>query len=81
MVNLINIARGAIIPIKVDPKMQRVGPYTRVQIDIDCSMELPVEILVQMRMAYFYFFVNLYYEFVPCYCHGCKTISHNTEDC
>lgn len=41
--NLMNITRGAGMPLKVDQRTQRYGPYTRVQVDVDCFLELTRE--------------------------------------
>lgn len=76
-----NIARSAGMPLKVDPNTQRHGPYARVQVDVDCSLDLPTKVLVQRKQAGFDFFANLYYEFVPHYCHNCGTIGHKSEAC
>lgn len=40
-INLMNIERGVGIPLKVDPSKQRTGSFSRVQVDVDCSMDLP----------------------------------------
>lgn len=69
------------MPLKVDPKMQRTGSYTRVQVDVVCSMELPEKILILRKKAEFDFFVNLYYEFVLFFCQCCLTIDHKMEAC
>lgn len=69
------------MPLKIDPKTQRTGPFARVQVDVDCSKELPTKILVQRRRAGFDFFGNIYYEFVPYFCHCCGTIGHKMEAC
>lgn len=54
------IAGGADMLLKID---QRTGPYARVQVDVDCSTELPEKILVQGTRAGFDFsltsFMNL----------------------
>lgn len=80
-INLMNIARGAGMPLKVDPKTQRTGPYARVQVDVDCSRDLPEKILIKRKKAGFDFFANLFYEFVPFFCQTCRTIGHKTEAC
>lgn len=54
--NLIDIARGEGVPLKLDPHIQRVGSYARIQVDVDCSNELPVKILVQRKKLGFDFF-------------------------
>lgn len=65
-VSLLNIARGAGVPLKVDPKTQRVGSYVRVKVDVDCFADLPEKILMQR---------------VPHFSQGCITISHKIEAC
>lgn len=51
------------------------------RVDVDCSMELPTKVLAQRRKAGFDFFANLYYEFIPHFCHSCRTLGHKTEAC
>lgn len=58
--NFLNIARGAGMPLKVDPIAQRNGTYARVQVDVDCSKELLVKVLLQRKKAGFDFFANVY---------------------
>lgn len=77
---LANIARGVGMPLKVNPNTQGVGSYAQVQVDADYSKELPVKVLVQRKKAGFDFFANVYYEFVPYFCHGCQTTGHKMEN-
>lgn len=56
-----------------------MGQYARVQVDVDCSMDLSEKVLLQGKKAYFDFLANLYYAFVPFFCHCCKTIAHKTD--
>lgn len=81
MVNLMNIARGVGMPLKFDQRMQRYGPYVWVQVDVDCSVDLPERVLVQRRKVGFDLFVNIIYEFVLYFYHGCKTIGNKIEAC
>lgn len=45
-VNLLNLARSTGMPLKVDPRTQRTRLYTRIQVDVDCSMDLPEKVFV-----------------------------------
>lgn len=80
-VNLMNIARGTGMSLKVDASTQRVGYCARVYVNVDCFTDLPEKILVQRKKASFDFFANLYYEFVPHFCHSCRTLGYKMKVC
>lgn len=44
MVNLFNIARGVCMPLKIDPRTQRIWLYSRVLVDVDCFKDLSEKI-------------------------------------
>lgn len=81
--NLFGIARGAGMPLKVDPLtlQRRSGLYCRVLLDVDLLNALPDKILVQRKSAGVEFFTNVVYEKLPQYCSYCGTIGHNVAIC
>lgn len=79
--NIWNIARCAGLPLKIDPlSLKKIGPYSRVLVDVDYLMELPERVLVQRKSGCHEFYASLYYEFVPFYCHSCGILCHNEEN-
>lgn len=55
------------------------GLYARVQIDVDCSMQLSERILV--KRTGLNFFVRIEYEDMPEFCTLCSVIGHNRNSC
>lgn len=52
--------------LRIDPlSLKKTGAYSRVLVDVDCSLELPEHILVQRNSDEFY--AHFFYEFVPHY--------------
>jgi hypothetical protein len=48
-------------------------------VDIDLLQPLRYKVLVERKG--FAFFVELEYEYIPEFCHGCKVIGHNFDQC
>lgn len=80
-INLFNIVRGVGMLLKIDPQTQRTGPYSRVQVNVDCSKDIPEKILVQRKNGGYDFFVNVSYEFVPHFCHWYGIMGYKSEVC
>jgi hypothetical protein len=55
------------------------GQFARVLVDIDLLQPLRYKLLVERKG--FAFFVELEYEYIPNFCHGCKVIGHNFDQC
>jgi len=55
------------------------GHYARVLVDIDVSIDLKYEVLVERKD--FAFFVEFEYENLPEFCSYCKMIGHNVAVC
>jgi hypothetical protein len=82
---LFTIAGSLGTPICIDsvtakPMHERTfGQFSRVLVDIDLLQPLRYKILVERKG--FAFFVELEYEYIPEFCHGCKVIGHNFDQC
>jgi hypothetical protein len=82
---LFTIAGSLGTPICIDsvtakPMHERTfGQFARVLVDIDLLQPLRYKLLVE-RKGYA-FFVELEYEYIPEFCHGCKVIGHNFDQC
>jgi hypothetical protein len=82
---LFTIAGSLGTPICIDsvtakPMHERTfGQFARVLVDIDLLQPLRYKLLVE-RKGYA-FFVELEYEYIPNFCHGCKVIGHNFDQC
>ncbi|WJX67904.1 hypothetical protein P8452_52331 [Trifolium repens] len=82
---LFTIAGSLGTPICIDsvtakPMHERTfGQFARVLVDIDLLQPLRYKLLVE-RKGYA-FFVELEYEYIPNFCHGCKMIGHNFDQC
>jgi hypothetical protein len=82
---LFTIAGSIGTPICIDsvtakPMIERTfGQFVRVLVDIDLLQPLRYKLLVE-RKGYA-FFVDLEYEHIPAFCHECKIIGHNYENC
>lgn len=46
---------------------------------MDCSADLQERVLVQRKVNSYELCGNLFYEFVPHYCHHCGTLGHKVE--
>lgn len=63
--NIWNIARTAEVPLIIDPlSLKKTGPYSRILVDVDCSVGLPERMLIQRKSDSHEFYTNLFYEFV-----------------
>jgi hypothetical protein len=82
---LFTIAGSLGTPICVDsvtakPMHERTfGQFARVLVDIDLLQPLRYKLLVERKG--FAFFVELEYEHIPVFCHGCKVIGHSFDQC
>jgi hypothetical protein len=82
---LFTIASSIRTPICIDsvtakPMHERsFGQFVRVLVDIDLLQPLRYKLLVE-RKGYA-FFVDLEYEHIPDFCHNCKVIGHNIDNC
>jgi hypothetical protein len=82
---LFTIAGSLGTPICIDsvtakPMHERTfGQFARVLVDIDLLQPLRYKLLVE-RKGYA-FFVELEYEYIPEFCHGCKVIGYNFDQC
>ncbi|WJX18974.1 hypothetical protein P8452_08719 [Trifolium repens] len=82
---LFTIAGSLGTPICIDsvtakPMHERTfGQFARVLVDIDLLQPLRYKVLVERKG--FAFFVELEYEYIPEFCHGCKMIGHNFDQC
>jgi hypothetical protein len=55
------------------------GQFVRVLVDIDLLQPLRYKLLVERKG--FAFFVDIDYEHIPEFCHNCRVIGHNIENC
>ncbi|WJX63397.1 hypothetical protein P8452_48286 [Trifolium repens] len=82
---LFTIAGSLGTPICIDsvtakPMHERTfGQFARVLVDIDLLQPLRYKLLVE-RKGYA-FFVELEYEYIPEFCHGCNVIGHSFDQC
>lgn len=85
--NLLNIAMGVGLPIKIDPLTLSLyhGLYARVLVEVDLSKPLPQKILVTKKDAsnsnVFDFFVDIEVEKIPKFCECCQMIGHEMSNC
>lgn len=70
------------MPIRIDPpSLKKMGRYSRILVDVDCSRKLPERVLVQRKHDIYKFYATLFYEFVPFYYHHCCTLGHKEDKC
>lgn len=79
--NLVNIERGAALPLRIDPQTLALsnGLLARVLVDIHLASSLPEKILV--KRSELNFFVSVMYENLPHLCTGCGSIGHTIAEC
>lgn len=67
------------MPLKIDPLyLEKSGTFSRVLVDVDYS--LSERVLVLRKLDSFKCYAQLYYEFVPFFCHACSTLGHKVEN-
>lgn len=66
--------------LKIDKKTLdvKLGPYTRILVDVDMAAKLP-KILILVKRKNFNFFVGIVYENLPLFIPSCGTIGHGAE--
>lgn len=78
---LFNIASGAGVPLKIDPRILslEIGLYARVLIEVDVSKPLPGKILVIKEGGDF--FVNVDFEKLPFFASAAITLGILSDGC